>query len=80
MQKMEWGEIVALLPTLELIRGGNIHAQRGFVTYADGTKFFIKIGTDDYTKRCAKKEIVAYDFLAKNTYPYAPHLFASNED
>lgn len=79
-REIEWGEILAELPTLESVQGGNSSAKRGFVMLDDGTKLFVKIGVDEYTKAWAKKEITAYDFLTAIAYPHCPNILARNDD
>lgn len=46
----------------------------------DGSIFFVKVGTDENSKKWAHKEIAMYRFLQKNNYKYIPELVATNSD
>lgn len=73
-----WSEVEAALNTLQEVEGGHTHAHRGVITLRSGAKVFVKIGTDDSTKKWAAKEIETYRILARHGYAYAPSLLAAN--
>lgn len=75
-----WDEIERRLGDLRKVDGGFTAAQRGLVTVSDGREVFVKIGTDDLTKRWARREINAYWFLKRAGYPFIPRLLSTNAD
>ena len=77
---VRWPEIESGLHNLTPTEGGNSFAQRGIVTMPDGRKAFVKIGTEEKSKKWIGKEISAYEFLVDNKYPFAPELLSTNED
>ena len=78
--EMNWQNIEHALPTLKRSDSGFTMADRGIVTLADQTQIFVKIGTDNNTKAWARKEIEAYEFLQKQSFPHIPKLLVYNAD
>lgn len=77
---MDWQTIENALPTLQKSDSGFTTASRGIITLTDQTQVFIKIGMDDNTKTWARKEIEAYEFLQKQSFPHVPKLLSHNAD
>ncbi len=75
-----WAQIEENLHTLIPAEGGNTDAKRGVITLPDSNNVFIKIGTNEHTKRWAAKEIESYAFLAEHGYSHIPHLLSINAD
>lgn len=78
--RMHWTDIASSLHTLQTVGGGYTSAKRGIVDLADGSRAFVKLGTDDNTNAWAQKEIAVYRFLAKHGYQYGPQLMACSAD
>jgi thiamine kinase-like enzyme len=78
-EMITWQEIEAALPTLKPATDGFSIAKRGVITLKGGQKCFVKIGTDDYTKQHANREIEIYKWLNAAAYAYAPRLLASTD-
>jgi len=77
---MIWSEVEKALKTFLPTEGGYSSARRGIITLRTGGKVFVKIGIDEQTNSWIAKEIKAYDFLKKVSYPYIPKLLCTNED
>lgn len=75
-----WDTIKPHLPDMTPANGGFSTAKRGFITLPGGRTIFVKIGTDDNTKKWARKEIAIYHFLADKQYDHIPALIATNSD
>ena len=77
---IDWTLIEANMGTFLPARSGFTLAKRGFVTLSDGRAVFVKIGTDDTTKKWIAKEIDVYLFLQSNGYKQIPQLVSVKED
>jgi len=77
---LSWTRIESCMSTFRPASSGFTLARRGQVTLLDGKTVFIKIGTDDRTRKWISKEIDAYTFLKFNGYPYIPDLLSTSED
>lgn len=80
-QPYNWQRDIA--PHLEDMRGvagGYSPAQRGVITAEDGIKLFVKIGTDEQTKKWLTKEIKVYRKLNNAGYNHIPQLLAVSDD
>lgn len=75
-----WNDIENKLANLRYVEGGFTIAKRGLLSLGDGAEIFVKIGSDDLTKKWARKEIAVYRFLEKHNYPHSPRLLAVNSD
>jgi len=78
--EINWQDIEKNLDDLCAVEGGFSQAKRGLITLADGTRIFVKVGTNDNTRRWTSKEIASYRFLQKHNYPHIPQLLATNDD
>ncbi len=77
--QLDWHEIEAALATLKLAEGGFSVATRGVVTLPSGRRCFVKIGTNDETKKWANHEVQVYRWLERAGYPHKPRLLASTD-
>lgn len=66
--------------TFRPAHSGYTQAKRGFVTLFDGTVLFVKIGSDDETKKWIQKEIDVYQFLSAHNYLPIPKLLSINNE
>lgn len=78
--QQDWSDVEPQLDNIRAVEGGFSQAQRGLITLADGNEVFVKVGTQENTKKWAKKEIAVYRFLQEHQYPHAPRLIAVNAD
>lgn len=77
---LNWALVDASMNTFIPASSGYTLAKRGFVTLSDGRIIFVKIGTDDTTKKWINKEIDAYLFLQSNGYRHIPRLLSKRDD
>jgi hypothetical protein len=77
---LSWNDIEHRLPDLRPVAGGFSVTQRGLLSFADGSRIFVKIGLQDDTRHWVKKEIAVYRFLQQQGYPHIPELLAVNDD
>lgn len=77
---ISWTDVETRLPNLLPVKGGYSQAQRGLLELDDDNKVFVKAGTDDNTKKWARKEIAVYRFLQRQKYPNIPNLLSVNND
>jgi len=81
MQVYNWNSDVApYLDSITKVEGGYTPAKRGYITISGGTKIFVKIATDDNTKKWLNKEIKVYTLLNNAGYKYIPKLLAVSDD
>ncbi len=79
-QALDWAIIESSMATFRPASFGFTKAKRGFLTLPDGRTVFIKIGTDDATRKWAQKEVDVYRFLASEKYAQIPKLLSVNSD
>lgn len=77
---LNWGEIEKSLERMAPVEGGFSKAKRGLVTLPDGKQIFVKLGTEESTRKWAKKEVALYRFLKKQGFTSIPELLATNAD
>jgi thiamine kinase-like enzyme len=77
---VSWDEILKQLHAITSVKGGFSQAHRGIITLPDGTQAFVKIGTDDATKKWAAKEVATYQFLHQHNYPYIPAVLSTHPE
>lgn len=58
------------------VSGGYSAAKRGIVTLESGQTVFVKIAVEEQTQKWLERELVAYHWLEKQQYEYAPRLIA----
>jgi len=75
-----WETIERYMSTFQPTDGGFTSAHRGIVHLASNERIFVKIGTQENTKQCAKKEIAVYRILEKVGFSHSPKLVAVNHD
>lgn len=75
---LSWATIESSMETFRPASSGYTQAKRGFVTVFDGTVLFVKIGSDDETKKWIQKEIDVYQFLSAHNYLPIPKLLSIN--
>lgn len=75
-----WNQIEISLTTLTSTVGGYSDARRGIVTLPDGKRVFVKIGTNELTKKWAAKEVEVYAFLEASGFPHCSRLLSANAD
>lgn len=73
-------DIAPSLDSIQKVEGGFTSARRGIVVLNDRTKVFVKIATDESTKKWLKKEIKVYKTLNEAGYAYIPTLLSTNAD
>lgn len=73
-------DIEPKLGTIVSVEGGYTLAQRGVIELKDGSKVFVKVGTDELTKKWLQKEVEVYRKLNEAGYRYIPQLLAVNSD
>jgi thiamine kinase-like enzyme len=77
----DWSkDIKPNLANITPVSGGYTTAQRGIVNLADRRKVFVKIATDELTRKWLKKEIIVYKKLNKTDYKHIPEMLACNND
>lgn len=80
-QTYDWeSDIAPYLDSITKVEGGYTPAKRGYITINGGTKLFVKIATDDNTKKWLNKEIKVYTLLNKAGYKYIPKLLSVSDD
>ncbi len=77
---LNWATIESSLGTFRPASSGYTQAKRGFVTLSDGTMLFVKIGSDETTKKWIQKEIDVYQFLSAHNYTSIPKLLSINNE
>jgi hypothetical protein len=75
-----WETIERHMSTFRATDGGFTSAQRGIVHLPGNERIFVKIGTQENTKKWAKKEIAVYRILHKVGFSHSPKLVAVNHD
>ncbi|MBA2560184.1 MAG: aminoglycoside phosphotransferase family protein [Propionibacteriales bacterium] len=75
-----WTVVAHSLDTLKQVAGGYSQAHRGLVVLPDGNVIFVKLGTEEATRKWAKKEIAVYRFLRSQGYTFVPDLLATKHD
>lgn len=79
--KYDWeNDIVPRIGSLRAVEGGFTAARRGVADLSDSQKVFVKIATDELTKKWIKKEIKAYELLNQAGYRFIPTLLSRNDD
>lgn len=78
--QQDWQSIEKHLGDIRAVEGGFSQAQRGLITLSDGSEVFVKVGSQENTKKWAKKEVAVYRFLERHQYPNAPKMIATNAD
>lgn len=73
-------EIALYLDNIEAVEGGFTPARMGVIKLKDGKEIFVKIATDDNTKKWIKKEIKVYRILNKAGYRHIPQLLSVSKD
>lgn len=77
----DWdANIAPYLDNIQKVEGGFTPAHRGIISLKDGTKVFVKIATDESTKKWLKKEIEVYKILNEAGYAHIPVLLSTNAD
>ena len=76
---LNWATIESSLGTFRPASSGYTQAKRGFVTLSD-TMLFVKIGSDETTKKWIQKEIDVYQFLSAHNYTSIPKLLSINNE
>ena len=77
---IDWKLVEQQMDKIRSVEGGFSPARRGLVTLPNGQEIFVKVGTQENTKKWAQKEVAVYRFLEKHHYPHAPRLLAVSED
>lgn len=75
-----WSEIEANLKIMTPVEGGFSHARRGLVHLPSGRQVFVKIGTEENSKKWAKKEVAVYRYLKANSFRAVPELLCTIPD
>lgn len=76
---INWDEIERQLKHIQSVEGGFSRAHRGILNLDNEREIFVKMGTEETSKKWAKKEIAVYRFLQKHNYPHSPHLLSTND-
>lgn len=79
VNSIAWEDIKVALPTLQPVQGGFTKARRGIVTLPDGKTVFIKIATDELTKKWINQEREAYHWLTGQGFAHMPALLAETD-
>lgn len=76
---IDWTVIESSMHTFQPASSGYTQAKRGFITLPDKTMLFVKIGSDDATRKWAQKEIDVYQFLRAHSYTSIPNLLSISD-
>lgn len=77
---ISWQSIEAAMNTFRPTTGGFSIAKRGIVKLQSGRTVFVKLATDDDTRKFIAKEIIAYTWLTEKGYPHIPKVLLTKED
>ncbi len=78
--RITWQMIDAAMDSFKPTSGGYSLAKRGIVTLASGERVFIKLATNDDTKKFIAKELAAYRWLKKKGYTHLPEILLERTD
>jgi Ser/Thr protein kinase RdoA (MazF antagonist) len=78
--EVRWSDIEDKLEQLIPVEGGFSQAKRGIVDIEEVGNVFVKIGTQEGTRKWANKEISVYRFLKEHNFAHIPGLLSTNAD
>lgn len=77
---LSWELVESQLASISPVAGGFSLAKRGLVRLPGGETIFVKIGTEENSKRWAKKELAVYEYLNSESYPFIPNVLSEDPD
>lgn len=75
-----WDFIESHILSLTPVSGGFSLAKRGVIRLPGQGTIFVKIGTEENSKRWAKKELAVYDYLSSELYSPIPEVLSKSDD